>query len=65
MKKIFEALLFALPLASLVTAAWCFFRMMFYNVSSVTEIAFYVSIGIMLVFLVGLFVVASDDDAEY
>ena len=66
MKKILEALFYVLPAASLVTALGCFFRMMFYtNTPKSMEIAMYVSLGIMFVYMIGFFVVASDDDVEY
>lgn len=66
MKKILEALFYALPLASLITAAWCFFKMMFYtNTPKSMEIAFYVPLGILFVYFVGFFIVTSDDDVEF
>ena len=63
MKKLVSTLAALMIGGSLVTAIGCFIRMMFYtNIPKQTEVAFYVSCGIMFVYLLGFILMAGDAD---
>lgn len=67
MKKILNALSAAVLGLNMVTAMGCFFRLMFYtNVPKRVEIVLYVTLGIMLAYVIGFIVMADDnEDIEY
>ena len=63
MKKLAKTLAALMIGGSLVTAIGCFMKMMFYtNIPKQTEVAFYVSCGIMFVYLFGIILMAGDAD---
>lgn len=67
MKKILNALSAAVLSLNMVTAIGCFFRLMFYtNVPKRVETVLYVTLGIMLAYVIGFIVMADDnEDIEY
>lgn len=66
-RKVLTALSAAVLGGNMVTAIGCFFRLMFYtNVPKHVETVLYVTLGIMLAYVIGFIVMADDnEDIEY
>ena len=66
MKNFLTALFLALPVTSMVSAAWCFLKLMFYtNLPEWVEPVFYLSAGNLLVYVVMFILLWDEYDDEY